>query len=672
MNRRQMILILLAVLVIAVVVFAAALLMNSVQKKSSAAAKARRGRGGSDFWFNAYNKLTRIGLAKRYLLKIRKRIEILEQSDNWTVSRKTIKFALVSIGIPAVMLALLLMMQIDLYYLIICILTIVLIHNSILSLLIDRIENRLLASLEKFIGDVRHHYHEHGMIDEAIYDSIEDCKYEMSIHAARMYEVLTSSSVDDELEKYNDMAPNKYFSSFLSNCYIVQKFGDKIVDGESMFLTNLNFIKQEIQMEMLKRRKLEYVFSSLSVIAVVPIFTLKPLERWGVQNMPELKDYFGGPYGFVSEILMFLLVILSYELIRRLKKSYEYQEDEGAYLLKMLEVPFIRVLILKMMYKNNKKCMEIAELMKKSGSHQPVGAFYLKRVLTAMLGIVVCTALFVQSHNIARQNMLEPLRDEQVKTTRVNKAASEQLKKLDREIIMKFSSQNASFEDIVREVEGRNIIPDSKLRELAAQRIYGKLLKYKNQYLKWWELLLVLTGSIIFYNIPYWLLLFKKRMIMMNMEEEVMQFHTIILMLMYIERISVEDILRWMEQFAFIFGDSIRKCLNNFESGDYDALDQLKIDEPYVPFVRVVENLQSASNRIPIVKAFDQLKSERGYYQEKRKQDNEILVNKKGIWGRMIAFIPLGAAVLLYIMLPFIQLSLNKFMEYKNQMGSGF
>ncbi|NLK87897.1 MAG: hypothetical protein GX279_10465 [Clostridiaceae bacterium] len=671
-NSRNMIFILLAVLVIALVVFVAALLLDIQRKKSLLVHKAKTSRSSDDFFFNAYNVFIRVRILKRYLLRIRKRIEILEMSDNWTISRKTVKFAMISLGIPAIMLIALLMLKIDLYYFIVCLITIILVHNSILSILIDRIESKLLHLLEKFIGDVRHHYHEHGMIDEAIYDTIEDSKYEMALHASKIYDVLSSSDVEDEIEAYNDMAPNKYFRAFVSNCYIVQKFGDKIVEGQSMFLTNLNFIKQEIQMELLKRSKLDYVFSSLSVITIAPIFTLKPLENWGVTNMPELKGYFSGPYGFVVQIVMFLLVILSYELIRRLKRNYEYQDNESAFMIRLLEIPFIGAAIRRLIYNNNKKSIMIGDLMKRAGMHQPVGAFYLRRILYAIAGFLVFTLIFLQTHSITKANLLSPLEDDQVKTGRINAQVREELKGLDRDIILKYKNKNATKDDIIAELSERKVIPDKELEAMAADRIYEKLVKYNDQYYKWWEFILSIFGGVLFYYIPFWLLLFKKKMVMMNMEEEVMQFHTIILMIMYVERISVEDILKWMEQFAFIFRDSIRKCLNDYESGDYEALEQLKLDEPYTPFVRVIENLQSASNKIPIVKAFDQLRTERGYYQEKRKQDNEILVNKKGIWGKMIAFVPMITTVFFYILLPFIQLSLTKFMEYKNQMSSGF
>jgi hypothetical protein len=143
-------------------------------------------------------------------------------------------------------------------------------------------------------------------------------------------------------------------------------------------------------------------------------------------------------------------------------------------------------------------------------------------------------------------------------------------------------------------------------------------------------------------------------------------------MLIHIERIHVEDILSWMEQFADIFKSSISKCINNYEYGDRQALEQLALDEPYTPFVRIVENLQSAADKITIKHAFDELITEREYYQEKRKQDTEILVNKKGMWGKFIAFIPLGATVFLYLLLPFILVSAAQLTEFSEEISKAF
>ncbi len=671
MTRQQMILVLaglFSLIVISIIAIIVALNMDKKKKRGKLSKQVYKSKE-TDIWFSTYTYLSRFFLTRRYLKRIRKRIEMLEMTDNWTVSRKTMKFAASSFSIVFAMLVVLVLLDLDLYYFLIALITIAIVHNQLIAMLVDGIENKLLVQFDKFLGDVRHHYHEHGMIDEAVYDAINDCKYEMSVHANKMYEILTSDDPEDEIEKYNELAPNKFFKAFLANCYIVQRFGDKIVDNESMFLTNLNYLKQEINMEMLRRKKLDYLFNSLSIIALAPIFALKPAEKWGISSFPEMKEYFHGPYGFVVQIVLFMLVILSYRLINMLKSDYQHNTNDNVFFEKLLNIPLVAGFIAIIKNKQYNKAIKYTEIMKVVGMNQRVEHFYLRRMIYLFVALSISVLVFVNIHSIAKHNILynseSLMKEEKV----IDKSAEEQIIKMDREIILSYKNKKVVYEEVEKAVLEKGVINDSKLAGIAAKRIMEKLNDYRNEYFKWWELLFALLISALCYNIPYWLMLFRKKIIQMNMEDEVMQFHAIILMLMNIDRISVEDILRWMEQFSYIFKDSISKCLNNFENGDAEALEQLKIDEPFVPFSRIVENLQSASDKIPIVRAFDQLKVERGYYQEKRKLDNEITVNRKGMWGKAIAYVPLIATIVLYILLPFLLISIKQLLNYSGNMN---
>ncbi len=103
------------------------------------------------------------------------------------------------------------------------------------------------------------------------------------------------------------------------------------------------------------------------------------------------------------------------------------------------------------------------------------------------------------------------------------------------------------------------------------------------------------------------------------MEDEVMQFETIILMLMRI-RVNVEIILEWLERYSNIFYEQISKCVNNYESGPWEALEDLKNGiTDYEPLITIIESLQAAIKKIPIKDAFDELDSERDYYRRKIK-----------------------------------------------------
>ena len=196
-------------------------------------------------------------------------------------------------------------------------------------------------------------------------------------------------------------------------------------------------------------------------------------------------------------------------------------------------------------------------------------------------------------------------------------------------------------------------------RATAAERIMGKIKTVNSEYLSWLEVLGALVIAMIAYMAPIWLLKFQAKMRQLEMEDEVMQFQTIILMLMRIERVNVEIILEWLERYSNIFKDPISKCVNNYESGPWEALEAMKDDVTYQPFIRIIESLQAAVEKIPIKDAFDELDTERDYYQAKRKESNERLISKKGMIGKAIGFTPMVLLFVGYLIIPLVFIGLT-------------
>ena len=143
------------------------------------------------------------------------------------------------------------------------------------------------------------------------------------------------------------------------------------------------------------------------------------------------------------------------------------------------------------------------------------------------------------------------------------------------------------------------------------------------------------------------------------MENEVMQFQTIILMLMKIERVNVEMILEWLERYSDIFREPISKCVNNFESGPWEALEELKNDISFKQLIRIVESLQAAVEQIPIREAFDELDTERNYYQEKRKESNDRMISQKSLIGKVIGFAPMVVMFVGYLIVPLVWIGMT-------------
>lgn len=240
-------------------------------------------------------------------------------------------------------------------------------------------------------------------------------------------------------------------------------------------------------------------------------------------------------------------------------------------------------------------------------------------------------------------------------------------------ILDQFRGKTSTTVDQIRAaVERLDYYEDADDDELdtAAQRIYDKLQIVNSEYMQWFELLLACVFSVIGYMAPIWLLYFQVKMRQLEMEDEVMQYQTIIMMLMRIERVNVEMILEWLERYSNIFKPQITKCVNNYESGAWEALEAMKEDVSYTPLIRIVESLQAAVEKIPIKDAFDELDSERDYYQEKRKESNERLIKRQGMIGKVIGFAPMVTLFVGYLIIPLVFIGLTSMSSSFTQMTS--
>lgn len=159
------------------------------------------------------------------------------------------------------------------------------------------------------------------------------------------------------------------------------------------------------------------------------------------------------------------------------------------------------------------------------------------------------------------------------------------------------------------------------------------------------------------------MLMFQKILRKLEIENEVMQFQTIILMLMKIERVNVEMILEWLERYSNIFREPISKCVNNYEAGAWEALEELKNEVNFEQMLRIIEGLQSAVEKIPIREAFDELDNEREYYQAKRKESNERLIKRKGMIGKVVGFAPMVGLFVGYLIVPLVAIGMTAMTE---------
>ena len=622
-----------------------------------------------------------IPFLKRYILKLRRKLEILNIDDEYATRRDSAKIitrALV-ILLPLVIVTIALTKSNFLLLFILLMFELFMV-DILIEGSVDRKDDALLVQQIDFFSEIRHAYHEFNMVEEAIYQVSQDDEKEVSRQGEKIYEILISDDPETELEKYYDVAPNNFLKEFAGLSYLTKEFGDRKVDGASLYLKNIDNITQEMQIEILKRDKLNYVFRSLSLISIAPVLLLEPLKNWAVSNFSFVKSWYYGKSGSIVQILILIITFVAYILVRKLKDNGSVNTNtkntQNPWQDKIYKNKFGKKIIDMFIPKDGtKEYKKIKDLLKDAASPLKMEWVYVNRITIAIITFVVSIFVFMYLHAVAVDYVYtQPSSDYNLisQSAKDEKKAMETTLK-DNKILDRFKGKvNTTDKEIERAVRRSKDYVDATEDEIstAVERISGKLKIINSEYLKWFEILLAFVFMIIGYMSQIWILMFQSKMRQLEMEDEVMQFQTIILMLMRIERVNVEIILEWLERYSNIFKSPITRCVNNYEAGAWEALEELKNDISYMPLIRIVESMQAAVEKIPIKDAFDELDSEREYYRDKRKESNERLIARKGMIGKVIGFAPMVCLFVGYLIVPLVFIGLTSMSSSFQSMSS--
>ena len=634
------------------------------------------------FYQKFYVKCVRFPFIKRYALKIRRRLEILNLEDEF-ITRKQVAQIIFKALLTIIPLTGVIIYATHTNYLLMCSLLLfeVFLMETILEGMVDKVDNKILREQLDFFSEIRHAYHEFNMVEEAIYEVAQDDEKDVSRQAEKIYEILISDDPETELEKYYDIAPNSYLKEFAGVSYLTKEFGDrKDKDGASLYLKNLNNITQEMQIEILKRDKLDYVFQSLSVISAIPILFLDVVKAWAIGQFSFTRSFYNGTSGFLIQVGLIILTFLCYILTRKLKDNGSVNTTvnvENPWQAKLYKNKYAKKIVdLFIPKQGTKDYRKTVQLLKDSASKLKLEWYYINKMGAGILGFVLGFLILYASHQMAiNYQFTEPTADYNLLGSMNEKQEAKAMETTEKDNYFLYKYQynyDITIEELqedILESEQYSNINDTEI-ETVVNRIWDKLQIVQSSYIKWFEVLIALVIMIVGYYLPTGLLIFAKIMRKMDMENEVMQFQTIILMLMKIERVNVEMILEWLERYANIFKEPISKCVNNYEAGPWEALEELKNDISFEQLIRIVESLQAAVEQIPIREAFDELDTERAYHQEKRKESNERMIDRKSRIGKVIGFAPMVVLFVGYLIIPLCLIGMTSMTSAFSQMSA--
>lgn len=604
----------------------------------------------------------------------------------------------------------------------------------------EKLDLQIIQELNLFVDDVRHFYFDTKMVEESIKESMKDSPLLlMKQHAKKVYDVVTSDDLIEAAKKYNKTIQDYFLRKFMATCVVVEQYGDRTIDDESLFLASLRDIKQDIQIEMIRRRGISNKFQALSGISMLPYFILHIIEEFGSGCFSSLADMYRGSFGSICKVILFFGTLLCYQVVNRLRETLRVDTENPKFYKWLFAKKPIAAIVKSKLNRNWGKALRLRTLLKKTGNPLNMYLFTLKRMCFFVIGFVATVVFFFGLHisnkNIHSSNIITAMNttsgasDEDAfqmliaanhlmltykevdfriaynqssglpATMFFDSAVSEYAQKYFVNLMqtesLQISEQEAyeciepfmeefdgtkysigslvghsweeaaskkdaflntgfmAFQNAVRKANEVDFFEQKpEFYELIAKAAVKKIKKYQNEYFRWYDLLVALLVGVLGYMEPWAMMLFEKKALQMDMMDEVIQFESVIMILMWMERMTAEQILEWMYMFSRIFRNSLSSCMCMYQLDDIAALNQLIKDEPYEPFRRLIENIK-VCDRIGVELAFNGLKAERKNYQEERKQENEISLSSKGSAGEFVAFLPFYGAIGLYMVVPY-------------------
>ncbi len=517
-----------------------------------------------------YKCFSRNMLTRDFVRRIENRMTILYPGPrNYFVKKTALTLVRVMIFSLISVVGMMMFADMSFYYVCITIAMTYVICTSIVYNRLDKIETKLLSSLEQFITDVRYRYRFDKMIEDALEDAINTADYEMSLHGQLILDILRENQKKSYDNPYREYSPNHFFMTLYVICETVMIYGDKYVDGRSMFLKNIGYLKEDIHGEIIRRNQIRNEFMGLTGITVLPVFAIKPIEMWATYNMPELSNEYSTIKGIIITIALVLFSMITFMIIKRLRYDSEIDNHKGTWVQTLLNIPWIESVMIKIVSLNYSKYFKIDRKLKS----------------------------IVYKYNVKELLLVR----------------------------MVYSTFAAVLSMMIMLTIGVGIL------SLPAGIIVG-ILVYMGIYVS---------------------ILFRQQIMLIGREEEVIRFQTIILVLMHMDRITVEKLLENMESFAVVFKDSIEKIADHLAYKGNKIFYEAKDEASFIPYERLIDAF-IASDRIGICSAFEDVEADRTYYVEKHKLENQEIVKNKALIAKFIAFIPLCSVIIFKLVLPFI------------------
>lgn len=615
------------------------------------------------FNISCYRFLKNFPITRGYIEKISYRYRFISPCDTKLIAKNTLLTCLLSWSLCFLTFIFLYVMNPRLISLIYLGVAIVLINNDIIGRITKRFEITVLEDTQKMISICEHNYYIDYRVDDALYRAMEGLSPSMKVAAQQIYELLLSDDKEDALREYYENIPNKYLRAFVSQCVSIMERGDQKIDGKFMFIKNLEYIYREIDIEIDKLQKLNMEFMGVIFCVIAPIFCIDVAKQFAIDLKESMESFFYGKEGFMIDLALLLLISCIYVIMRKSAEYVTFYQPRHRWLHFIDKRKPIKKAMDNYCDKNASRLERLKKELRNNGNSINPRHFILRSFLFAAITFVFSIGIMIYLHEVSKEQLMSIDKAEvELLTSAANDSQYESMTEVIHTYTNKYvknpNKLPKTTEDMVVVLEKDGAFYNKVINEALATDIMRRVHAYQKEYFSFIDLFMSLFISSMAYYIPYILLKYNSAVSRDAMVDEVNRFIAVICMMMHDKSVTVKQILEEMESFAVVFKQSLRICINDYGSGDIQALNELIERESYEPFTRIIDNLIRC-DEMPISEAFHEADIEREGYMARRKLANEKSIRKRVRRAYMLAALPFFL-LFVYIFLPTLISSMNE------------
>ncbi len=540
-------------------------------------------------------------------------------------------------------------------------------------LIMKRIDSTHFAVVKEFsstLASIRETYTIVGNIP----DAIADCHTGKLLPKAmdRIYLILTATDAEDRLDEFYRTVPFPMLQTLAGVCYILNDAGDETNEkGQSAFKNAITLLKNEADLEVRKLTQQRLMFSFLEYLPLAPLPFVGVLKWFLITFLPGTAVILNGMLGFISQTLIILSALFAYWYITNVTSPNTVRHDDRSHFVDMFRYwkPFANKMLPDILPKKARTKAKLEKELKGALSNKDVPYIYASKVLAASIAFVSCFTMLTLFTIMARDFAYNNIQAASfLAGGDMSVSEAEQRKRMDDEVMSWEYAPNTST--LLNNGFIQSYFPDMSemQRQEEANRIISKYNTVHGLRFHWWYVLISYGVAIFAWFAPGIMLDMRKRLVLSEEEEDVLQLQTMLAILRY-TNMETMQVLYWLSRQSQIHKTAITYAYHEYPSDPELAIERLRDKSNLPEFKQICERLLSTVSNVTVKEAFSDLESERDHMLRIREMVQQQAIQRKRRQCSPVSRAPLMVMVVGHFLVPICVLAFNEIMALAPQLG---